>query len=67
MQSNLGKFNAKKWFTYSVLCCLAREDLVKAQKLLGEDLCHFSVMTRPRHRAGVEVNAVISTQASTRH
>ena len=35
MQSNLGKFNAKKWFTYSVLCCLAREDLVKAQKLLG--------------------------------
>ena len=38
LQSNLGKFNAKKWFTYSVLCCLAREDLVKAQKLLGEDL-----------------------------
>ena len=36
LQSNLGKFNAKKWFTYSVLCCLAREDLVKAQKLLGE-------------------------------
>ena len=35
LQSNLGKFNAKKWFTYSVLCCLAREDLVKAQKLLG--------------------------------
>ena len=24
LQSNLGKFNAKKWFTYSVLCCLAR-------------------------------------------
>lgn len=36
LQSNLGKFNAKKWFTYSILCCLAREDLVKAQKLLGE-------------------------------
>ena len=48
LQSNLGKFNAKKWFTYSVLCCLAREDLVKEQKLLGEDLCHFSATTRPR-------------------
>ena len=62
MQSNLGKFNAKKWFTYSVLCCLAREDLVKAQKLLGEDRCHFSATT------WIEAPKIlISTQASTRH
>ena len=63
LQSNLGKFNAKKWFTYSVLCCLAREDLVKAQKLLGEDRCHFSATTwPPRHRAGVASMAWRSTR-----
>ena len=70
LQSNLGKFNAKKWFTYSVLCCLAREDLVKAQKLLGEDRCHFSATTSPSSRRrvdGVDVVNLISTQASTLH
>mmetsp|Transcript_27661 Transcript_27661/g.85490 ORF Transcript_27661/g.85490 Transcript_27661/m.85490 type:complete len:496 (-) Transcript_27661:30-1517(-) len=36
LESNLGKFNAKKWFTYSVLCCLAREDVVKAKNLVAE-------------------------------
>lgn len=36
LQSNLGKFNAKKWFTNAILCALARTDTVKAKNLLGE-------------------------------
>ena len=58
LQSNLGKFNAKKWFTYSVLCCLAREDLVKAQKLLGEDLCHFGDDARLRVKRRWRIEAL---------
>ncbi|KAH8060761.1 hypothetical protein JL721_8977 [Aureococcus anophagefferens] len=34
--SNLGKFNAKKWFTNAILCALAREDVVKAKNALAE-------------------------------
>lgn len=36
LDSNLGKFNAKKWFTHSVLCALARSDTVAASNKLGE-------------------------------
>mmetsp|Transcript_17198 Transcript_17198/g.69192 ORF Transcript_17198/g.69192 Transcript_17198/m.69192 type:complete len:319 (+) Transcript_17198:145-1101(+) len=36
LQSNLGKFNAKKWFTNAVLCALAREDSVRAANKLSE-------------------------------
>jgi len=36
LQTNLGKFNAKKWFTNSVLCALARDDSVKARNKLLE-------------------------------
>ncbi|KAJ8608387.1 hypothetical protein CTAYLR_008147 [Chrysophaeum taylorii] len=36
LQSNLGKFNAKKWFTNAVLCALARTDTVAASNKLVE-------------------------------
>ena len=36
LASNLGKFNAKKWFTNAILCALAREDVVKAKNCLAE-------------------------------
>jgi len=36
LQSNLGKFNAKKWFTNALLCMLAREDVVQARNKLLE-------------------------------
>mmetsp|Transcript_7374 Transcript_7374/g.10247 ORF Transcript_7374/g.10247 Transcript_7374/m.10247 type:complete len:331 (+) Transcript_7374:141-1133(+) len=36
LNSNLGKFNAKKWFTNAILCALARDDSVKANNKLQE-------------------------------
>lgn len=36
LQSNLGKFNAKKWFTNAVLCALAKTDTVAAANKLQE-------------------------------
>mmetsp|Transcript_12560 Transcript_12560/g.39866 ORF Transcript_12560/g.39866 Transcript_12560/m.39866 type:complete len:316 (+) Transcript_12560:40-987(+) len=36
LQSNLGKFNAKKWFTNAVLCALARDDVVAAGNKFSE-------------------------------
>lgn len=36
LTTNLGKFNAKKWFTNALFCTLARGDTVAAQNRMGE-------------------------------
>lgn len=36
LETNLGKFNAKKWFTNAILCALARSDFVAANNKFAE-------------------------------
>ena len=61
LQSNLGKFNAKKWFTYAILCALARDDSVKAGNKLLEFASldySFDASTRDHQLCSALIDAV---------